>query len=178
MSRHIYDLAESLKLKYKTEDPFDLAEALGIFVSFKPLGHLKGFYCLMNRERHIVINEALGREERRVVCAHELGHDRLHQNFARFVVLRDLMLYDMSSKPEYEANVFAANLLICDSDITALEQDYDFREMGSILRIDPNLVTFKLLSMTSRGYRYNISQKIDSAFLGKRDERHAYDPPL
>ena len=47
-----------------------------------------------------------------MICAHELGHDRLHLHFAKNFAIREFGLFDMSSKPEREANIFAAELLI------------------------------------------------------------------
>ena len=44
----------------------------------------------------------------RIVCAHELGHDQLHRNMAKTTPIHEFMLYDMKSKPEYEANIVAA----------------------------------------------------------------------
>ena len=60
-------------------------------------------------------NESLNENMLRIVCAHELGHDQLHRNMAKTTPIHEFMLYDMKSKPEYEANIVAAEILM-DSD--------------------------------------------------------------
>ena len=101
MREYIFKEVCRLKSKYKTSDPFSICRELGIDVreraDFKTL---KGFYCVMNRGRFIVINENLNEHDKRIVCAHELGHDRLHRDIAAASVLRDFSLYEMTSKPE------------------------------------------------------------------------------
>jgi Zn-dependent peptidase ImmA (M78 family) len=80
-----------------------------------------------NAERYIVINDALHARDKLLVAGHELGHDRLHQRLAKVAPLKDFMLYDMTSRAEYEANVFASELLIEDEAIEeciAEEMDY------------------------------------------------------
>jgi Zn-dependent peptidase ImmA (M78 family) len=52
-----------------------------------------------------------------MVAAHELGHDRLHHHLARVSPLKDFMLYDMTSRTEYLANLFASELLISDDEV-------------------------------------------------------------
>jgi Zn-dependent peptidase ImmA (M78 family) len=150
MSLYIYETVEKLKRKYKTNNPFTIAKALNIFVSFKALNNLKGFYYIVNRERHIVINNALGEEEQRIVCAHELGHDRLHQHFARVNALKDFVLYDMSSKPEYEANLFAVDLLMDDGKVRELIQQNASNFVARALQVHESLVDYKVESMRKR----------------------------
>jgi Zn-dependent peptidase ImmA (M78 family) len=150
MSIYIYEMVENLKRKYKTNNPFQIAKALNIFVSFKALNNLKGFYYIVNRERHIVINNTLEEEEQRIVCAHELGHDRLHQHFARVNALKDFVLYDMSSKPEYEANIFAVDLLIEDVKVRELILENDASFLASALKVNENFVDYKVESMRKR----------------------------
>jgi len=156
-----------LKTKYKTDDPFLIAEALNIDVREDPsFSSLKGFYCIMNRQRFIVINANLSPQEKRVVCAHELGHDRLHRKMASAAPLKDFALYEMTSKPEYQANIFAAEMLISDDDILTLARsDMDYFTMCRSLSYAPELVSFKLFSMVQRGHPINVPQNVNSRFL-------------
>ncbi|MEA4969944.1 MAG: ImmA/IrrE family metallo-endopeptidase [Candidatus Pelethousia sp.] len=167
MSSYIFDMVEKCKRTHKTSDPFELADAVGAKVRYKELGKLKGLYLYDDRCRYILINHTLGYEDQRMVCAHELGHDRLHQHFAKAAPLKDLMMYDYTSKPEYEANIFAANLLVEDDEIIELARDYDLISIGGLLGINPNLITFKLASMKSRGYKINLSETPNGSFLRK-----------
>ena len=100
-----------------TRDPFQIANALGINVmdDCENLGSLKGMYCIVKRNRFIFLNKDLSPQMKRIVCAHEIGHDRLHRALAKKHGLQEFVLYDMATKPEYEANIVAAEILL-DSD--------------------------------------------------------------
>ena len=68
-------------------------------------------YKIIKRNRVIFINSNLPEYLQKIVCAHELGHDILHRHLAKNVALQEFMLYDMTSRPEYEANMVAADIL-------------------------------------------------------------------
>ncbi|MBR2742691.1 MAG: ImmA/IrrE family metallo-endopeptidase [Clostridia bacterium] len=169
MREYIVSEAHRLREKYKTDDPFLICEALGVDVRERAdFKNLKGFYCVMNRRRFIVINANLNERDKRAVCAHELGHDRLHRELAASSVMRDFSLYDTSSKPEYQANLFAAELLISDSDVLSLaDGGMDYFSMCRTLSYAPDLVAFKLYSMIQRGYALTLPQNVNSRFWGK-----------
>jgi Zn-dependent peptidase ImmA (M78 family) len=101
---YIQNVANKLIRKFDTRDPFQLCEAIGVEVFYADLGSLKGMYKYFKRNRFAVINEKLDSYTKSLVCAHELGHDILHQSLAKRVCLQEFMLYDMKSRPEYEAN--------------------------------------------------------------------------
>lgn len=98
MSAYIHETVEALKNSCQTDNVFDIARDLGVFVSRRELGGLKGFYAIINNERHIVINPALAEPEQRAVCAHELGHDQLHRRFVRASAFREFtfLIYHVS----------------------------------------------------------------------------------
>lgn len=112
MSReYIQKTVESLIQKHQTRDPAEIAKALDIGIKYADIGSLKGLYTVVLDNRFIVVNQNLSAPQQRAVLAHELGHDRLHRHFIDNI-LQETMLYDMTSQPEYEANLFAAELLI------------------------------------------------------------------
>ncbi len=170
MSSYISDTVDELVKKYHTRNPFELIEALGIYLDYPTLNNLKGFFCVINRERHIAINNNLTEYEQTLVAAHELGHDRLHLNIARMSPMKDFQLYDMTSKPEYQANFFAAELLIPDDDVITLASDIDmdYYKMSHVLNVNPNLLTFKLHAMNQKGHNFNLPHNISSRFLGNK----------
>ncbi|WP_281890955.1 ImmA/IrrE family metallo-endopeptidase [Paenibacillus sp. YYML68] len=106
MARIIAKLAR----KYKTNCPFELARALNIQVWYGDLGECRGYYLRTLRRRYIAINNALSDEWQRFVCAHELGHDRLHKGMSRFF-LEEATFFN-PGRYEREANQFAVNLLL------------------------------------------------------------------
>ena len=159
--------ADRLRQKYGTSDPFELIEALGVNLMLKSgLGKIKGFYYAVLRERYVVVNADLDEQEQEIVAAHELGHDRLHRQWAAAAPLRDVSLYIETDRTEYEANIFAAELLIDDEDVVScLDETDDFFGLCSLLGYPPALVAFKLREMTRRGYGMRLPVLPDSRFL-------------
>lgn len=163
---YIQKVANRLINKYDTHDPFLLCEAVGVEVLHADLGSLKGMYKYLKKNRFAVINENLDSYIKSLVCAHELGHDILHQDLARKVCLQEFILYDMKSRSEYEANLFASEILLPDDKIFALANDgYDIEQISKELCTDINLVTLKVASMNTRGYRFNTPNPPVCKFL-------------
>ncbi|MGL4790510.1 MAG: ImmA/IrrE family metallo-endopeptidase [Anaerotignaceae bacterium] len=169
MRDYVNRQVEKLIKKHKTNNPFKLIDVLGINLICKSdLGELKGFYYVAHRERYIVINSSLHEREQLLVAAHELGHHCLHRHLAKISPLKDFMIYDMSSHTEYEANLFASELLIEDNQVVdCIAEEMDFFYMCSSLGFRPEFVTFKLYNMLNKGHNINLPQNIDSRFLGR-----------
>ena len=131
-----------------TRDPFRIARELGIEVLFK------GMYRVIKRNRFIFINKDLNPRMQIIVCAHEIGHDQLHRNMAKKDAIQEFMLYDMATKPEYEANIVAAEILL-DTD-TILEYIYDYgftsEQIARAMCSDINLVALKVAHLVETGY--------------------------
>jgi len=163
-----YIRGESLRLinKYETRDPFKIARGLGVHVIYTDFTALKGMYKVIKKSRFIIINGNLNDRDRRTVCAHELGHDRLHRHFAKSADLLEFMLYDMRSKPEYEANIFAGELLIDDGDIlTFVGEGFDAYQIANELDEDINLILIKADELRKRGYDLRTPYRPASDFL-------------
>ena len=65
------------------------------------------------------------------------------------------MLYDMKSRPEYEANLFASEILLVDDEVFEFANEgYDIEQIARMLLVNVNLVAIKVASMNSRGYRF------------------------
>lgn len=166
MAENIYEIVSAITKKFKTRDPFSLADALGIDVDCADLGTLKGFYIVYNRNRFIVLNTSLTESLSRVILAHEIGHDRLHQAIARNGGLKESSFFDMKAKPEMEANVFAANLLISDKEVIGYGEDgYTAEEMAKDLFVPYPLALIKINDMIKRGYDISIPYIPKAEFL-------------
>lgn len=102
--------------KYNTNDPFKIAEHLGIQVYFVPLGNVSGNYRYFERTKCIFINSDIDDSNYLMtIMAHELGHALLHwKENCCFMAHRTLLL---TSKIERQANLFAAYLLITDNNL-------------------------------------------------------------
>ena len=163
---YIQTVANKLIKKFDTRDPFQLCQAIGVEVFYADLGSLKGMYKYLKKNRFAVINENLDPFTKTLVCAHELGHDILHQNLARKVCLQEFILYDMKSRPEYEANLFASEILLPDDIILSLARDgYDIEQISKELCTDINLIALKVSSMNTSGYRFNNTIDAKCNFL-------------
>ncbi|WP_416294953.1 ImmA/IrrE family metallo-endopeptidase [Paenibacillus illinoisensis] len=104
------DIIHKLVRRFKTNDPFEIAKGLNILIRHAELDPgTRGFYYRRLRRRFIVIHNGLSEEWQRVVCAHELGHDRLHSGLSQFWI--DEHTFFNMGKYERQANLFAVKLL-------------------------------------------------------------------
>lgn len=131
--------------------------------------NLKGFCFLNCRTTYVVINGNLTDSEKRIVAAHELGHIVLHKDHLKLAPMKDSILYDMTGKLEYQANSFAADLLISDAEIRSLlkEEEMDYFEACHRLDTAPDLISFKLFNLNKRNTSYNLPlpTNLNSVFL-------------
>ena len=166
-AEQIYDIVQDIMNKSKETDPFRIAEAHGIFIRYDELGKLLGMYTIMQKCRFIIINKNLPYIWKRIVCAHELGHDTLHRHIAASRALQEFGYIDLTSKPEYEANIFAAELLINDDDVISLAQEkHDFGHIAAELNIEPNFLALKFRNMNMRGIDLSCNIEPDYNILG------------
>ena len=142
----IASLADELAHRHETRNPFEIARAEGIsVVSCPDFKKLKGMYKVILDRRFVFLNAALSRREARMVLAHELGHDALHREMAESNVVQDFFLLDMTLKPEYEANLFAANLLISAEKLEeVMRNGADVEDAARLFHVTPEYVRLKL----------------------------------
>ena len=160
--------ASDLIKTYETNDPFKLAEYLGIDLKFKQLRNLKGFYTHMLRNKFIVINNKINIVSARTVCAHEIGHDRLHTGLGIKLFQEELCVSLKTSKPEIESNYFAAEYLMPDHKFLELvSYDYTYAQIACILGARTELAIIKAQILNSRGHKLNLPYVPGSNFLRK-----------
>ncbi len=155
--------AESAVSEAGDRRPSEVARALGADVRFLDLGSFKGLYMLVEGNGHIIVNSRLPEREREMVIAHELGHHRLHKDAAVDASFMDSMLFDSKGRAEFEANIFAAELMIDDSSV--LESDLDCYSLAGALGVHPQLLLFKLYSMNCSGYDIPLPEECRAGFL-------------
>lgn len=167
MANDIYNLVKLLSKRHKTTCPSELAQCLNINVRYDDLGSLKGLYTVIDDCRFILVNSLLEDEMQNVVIAHEIGHDQLHRQIAANENFQEFSLFDMTSKPEKEANIFAANLLIDDDDVLENARcGYSTEEIAKILSVPHALLIIKMMNMNTRNYKFNIPFIPRADFLG------------
>lgn len=151
----LHSVGTSLTRRFHTRDPFEIADALGITVMFRDdFGSLKGMYTNILRNRFIMINNKLRDRTKVIVCAHEIGHDQLHRGDAKKNPIKEFMLYDMTSRQEYEANIVAASILLDDDEIADYIYSYNYsaEQIARVMGTDINLVALKIAHMNEIGY--------------------------
>ncbi|WP_353734573.1 ImmA/IrrE family metallo-endopeptidase [Oscillibacter sp.] len=112
-------------------------------------------YCIVKRNRFIFLNKDLSPQMKRIVCAHEIGHDRLHRALAKKHGLQEFVLYDMATKPEYEANIVAAEILLDSDEILEYIYDYGYtsEQIARAMHTDINLVALKIAHLAETGHK-------------------------
>lgn len=109
---NIKGIVTKLIKKHKTNDPFKIAEKENIVILYEELGRTLGYYSYHNRFKYIHLNNKLDERIVRFVCAHELGHAKLHPK-SNTPFLRYNTFFSIE-KIEIEANTFAVELLLSD----------------------------------------------------------------
>lgn len=115
-TKDIIRLAREFKSEWKTNDPFEIAERLGIDVLFRtncPADFTAQTIKVEGYPTIISINENYTEFSRKVLCAHELGHALLHENTVNYF---NITTQNVKTAYELEANLFAISLLT-DEDI-------------------------------------------------------------
>ena len=131
----------SLKKKYGTNNPFDIAQHLGIKVIFEPLGSISGYYNKQLRMKQIHINHDLSEHDQLFTSAHELGHAIMHPDAnTPFLRKRTGLLI---SKMEIEANKFATELLI-DDEVFLEFQEFTTNQIALALGYSEELIRLRL----------------------------------
>ena len=176
MDDRLFKVPENLIVEFETRDPFQIARLKGYAVRFLDLKRQKGFCTNIYNNYFIFINENLSDQMKRMTCAHELGHIIFHKDkLARkkngqFQKLIEMELFDIKDNTEYEANLFAANLLIdTDEMMELLKEGHDIVHTASALDVNVNMLAIKLLEM--RGADVDLPFTINKQFLGKIEDR-------
>lgn len=125
------------KKKYITNNPYNLANYLGINIIKRLLGKIKGCYELIKCNKFIFLNSDFD-DELTVVCSHELGHAIMHP-YTNCKFIKNCTLF-LINKIEIEANTFAAHLLI--PDITIYE-NFTYEQISKATNIPTEIVKLR-----------------------------------
>ena len=160
--------AEKLVRRFGTRDPFRLADETGITVMYRAFETQKGAFSVVLGQPFVFLSSALDEHDAAAVLAHELGHARLHFELARKGALCEYDLFNLKTSVEYEANVFAAHLLIDPDEMQeCLSQGMDLYACAGTLNVNVNLLIIELAEMNRRGGRYALPYLPPNAFMGE-----------
>jgi len=141
MNDYVKRVVMNLKKKHNTNCPYELAQQLDVVLIIVPLGKPLGMYKYINRRKVIWLNSSMNEEEKRYVLAHEIGHAILHpKSSCFFSSVKNIN----TSKKEYEANLFAAELLleVNEDDIDYIS-GYSINQLASCYNVPTELVELK-----------------------------------
>lgn len=137
----IKKIANRLASQHHSRNPFEIIKGLNVILVFIPLVGVKGFYQYFQRNNIVYIDESLSYREQKLVCAHELGHMLLHKKSN--ALFMDTYTGFNTNKYENEANKFAVELLIQDSDLTEY-QEHTIGQIAKILGYSEELIKLKI----------------------------------
>ncbi|NLD87084.1 MAG: ImmA/IrrE family metallo-endopeptidase [Clostridiales bacterium] len=164
--RYVCEKAEHVIKKYDETDPFRLAAAMKCLVLLEPMGKsessCKGLFLNIKRVNTIILNSDLPAQLRKIILAHELGHIVLHKSVVKLRQFHEFSLYNTTSNFEYEANLFAAEILLDDDEvIRLLGEDSFFFSVARQLEVPPEMLDFKFRILKSKG-KLDVAAPISS----------------
>ena len=168
---YIIKTVENLVKKYGTRDPYELCEAMHIVIYRKDLQKkLKGFFFYHSRQKSIVIDSSVNEVLEQILIAHELGHAILHKEVAMMHGFQEIEVLEGSAKPmEYEANLFAAELLLDDDQVMEYLSEMTFFETSRALMVPAALLDFKFTTLRAKGHTFYNSMNYGKADFLKED---------
>lgn len=126
--------------KYQTRDPFEMIKGMNMILVHYPLEGVRGFYQYFQRNNIIYLDERLSETEQRFVLAHELGHMFLHKKAN--AIFMDTRTQFNTNKFEKEANTFAIELLVPDTEI-AENPDLTLGQLARMTGYSEELLKYK-----------------------------------
>ena len=157
----IIEMAEELARQF-SRDPFQLAEAEEVTVSFCDLKSQPGAYYVVRGYPILLLSEHLPPAVTEMVCAHEMGHHLLHRDilFRRQVEKNPPPLGEETvRRTEREANLFAASFLLPDDTVLP-----PFEESAKALGLPTEFLKIKAAAMRILG-KLPPTEEPDPCFL-------------
>lgn len=137
-------VADRIVNRYGTRNPFQVANECGGIIIDVPLQGIRGYHQYVHRCHIIYLDSDLSEQDRRWVCAHELGHAVLHKGLNR--VFMDTHTHMVSSRYEIEADRFAADFLFSD-DMLQEYNDCTIDTVARYLGISCELASYRFQSL-------------------------------
>lgn len=140
MKNKIHQLVETLVDYYGTDDPFEIANRMSVFVYSAELpNETNGFYFEIQDKPMICLNQNVNYPVQGLVCAHELGHIVLHSGLNAFQIEKNTLC--ISGKYEKEADTFAAHLLL--RNLAEIDEITTVGTISSIYGIPESIIQLK-----------------------------------
>ena len=164
----IFNQADNLVRQCGTRNAEKIAHELGIWIYYEEaFDDLLGMYTFRWNHRLMFLNPRIDGQLKDMVIAHEIGHDQRHRDIAKAgQPLKEFSLFRMKDSTEYEANAFAAHILLPNDEVYSLAREgHDVFRISQMMGADVNLMLIKMQEMNKLGYDFNIPMQHDSRFF-------------
>lgn len=166
-SYELFRRADQLVLQCETRDALRIAKDMGIWIYYEDgFEDLLGMYTFQWNHRLMFLNSKMGECMTQMVAAHEIGHDVCHRALAKASGMKEFMLFNMKDNTEYEANAFAAHILLDNDEVYSMaRQGYDVEEIAQAMNSHVDLMLIKMQEMNKMGYTFRLPRIADSKFF-------------
>ena len=163
----LFKQADNMVRQCGTRDALRIAEEIGISKYWEDnFTDLLGMYTLRWNHRLMFLNSKMDDYLTQMVAAHEIGHDSRHRDLAKADGMKEFVLFNMKNNTEYEANAFAAHLLLDNDEVYSLaRQGYDVVQISQMMGSHINLMLIKMQEMNKLGYDFRIPYTPYSRFF-------------
>ncbi|WP_156735312.1 ImmA/IrrE family metallo-endopeptidase [Bacillus velezensis] len=148
-SKNIKHKAERVIQEHGTNDVYEICDNLNITILKSNLGSIKGFLQYYKKQHHylIQVNQKC-QKFTKIIIAHELGHYFLHKNLNTFKMENCSLV--LGEKLEYQANIFATELLLPDHALTHEKsnlQNWSLNQIASFFQLPLFVVEHKVKNL-------------------------------
>ncbi len=133
------ELITKIWQEYGINDPYKIAEQIGIFLRSSPLENYRGYCIVDGNLRLIRLNSEDPDHIKKFTLAHELGHIFLHTE-ANYFALKSTLF--ATNWQERQADKFAIHLLISDSDLKE-NPNYTIDDWAKILGLSREIIELR-----------------------------------
>lgn len=169
-STFIHQKANELVQRAGSRDLRTIAKTVGMDVTEMPFDTISGFFTFKWDLYQVVINIALDRQTKQMVCGYALSR------YAEAYLFPDRVSHSMNfispaHLVEYEANAFSSHLMLDSEEVYHLTKlGYDVQQIASITKRHLLLILVKLLALYHMGYDMTHYYSLHSQFLQNHQE--------
>ena len=162
-----------IRLNEGRRDPFEIAMLLNYTVLDIRAKKQKGMCRNICNNYFIWVNRNMSGQMQTMTCAHEVGHCILHKPLlADHRTLVEMEIFDIKDTTEYEANLFAANLLIdYEAMMDYLQSGCDIVSVARMLNVNVNMLALKLIETQDEQLKARLPFIPNRKFMGTITDR-------
>lgn len=135
---------EALEIKSRPTDVFNLSNMLGAKVKFANITE-QGILHFIDDVPTMFVKHNETNVKQRFTIAHQLGHILLHSNDNNANIYFKDLSYSVDNKMEQEANRFAANILIPESElINLIRLDYTKEKIANYFDVSIDVLNWQI----------------------------------